>query len=109
VCEWVEAESNWDETLLVVTADHETGYLTGPGSGTVADAPRWNALGFRGIAVQPGVQWNASDHSNSLVPVFVKGRSIRSITRWADRRDPVKGLYLDNTELSQLAIAAMGR
>ncbi|KTS03753.1 alkaline phosphatase, partial [Microbacterium testaceum] len=29
VTDWVEANSNWDETLVVVTADHETGYLAG--------------------------------------------------------------------------------
>ena len=25
----MESSSSWDETLLIVTADHETGYLTG--------------------------------------------------------------------------------
>ncbi|MER3328137.1 MAG: alkaline phosphatase, partial [Candidatus Kapaibacterium sp.] len=29
VVKWVETNSNWDETLLIVTSDHETGYLTG--------------------------------------------------------------------------------
>ena len=27
VVDWVEAESSWQETLVVVPADHETGYL----------------------------------------------------------------------------------
>ncbi len=31
--DWVNTHSNWAETLIIVTADHETGYLTGPGSG----------------------------------------------------------------------------
>ncbi|MCG7228641.1 alkaline phosphatase [Corynebacterium minutissimum] len=26
---WVKENSSWDETLLIVTADHETGYLSG--------------------------------------------------------------------------------
>ncbi len=30
VIAWVEKNSSWDETLLIVTADHETGYITGP-------------------------------------------------------------------------------
>src|SRR5699024_6999886 len=29
VVDWIETNSSWDETLLVVTADHETGYLGG--------------------------------------------------------------------------------
>ncbi|MGC9328237.1 MAG: alkaline phosphatase, partial [Candidatus Hinthialibacter sp.] len=28
---WIEKNSSWDETLLIVTADHECGYLTGIG------------------------------------------------------------------------------
>ncbi|WP_158685219.1 alkaline phosphatase [Microbacterium halophytorum] len=27
--EWIEENSSWDETLMIVTADHETGYLYG--------------------------------------------------------------------------------
>ncbi|MDD3585858.1 MAG: alkaline phosphatase, partial [Thermoguttaceae bacterium] len=30
VCAWVEKYSSWDDTLLVITADHETGQLWGP-------------------------------------------------------------------------------
>ena len=26
---WVDQNSSWEETLLIVTADHETGYLSG--------------------------------------------------------------------------------
>lgn len=29
VLDWVETNSSWDDTLVVVTADHETGYLYG--------------------------------------------------------------------------------
>jgi alkaline phosphatase len=34
VAAWIEKNSSWDDTLLIVTADHETGYLNGPGSTT---------------------------------------------------------------------------
>ncbi len=39
VVDWVQKNSNWGETLLIVTSDHETGYLTGPGSD-----PSWMPL-----------------------------------------------------------------
>ncbi|MEM7767155.1 MAG: alkaline phosphatase, partial [Pseudomonadota bacterium] len=34
VIEWVEANSSWDETLLIITADHETGGIWGEGTWT---------------------------------------------------------------------------
>ena len=39
VLDWVQTNSNWGETLLIVTGDHETGYLTGPGSGQFPRVP----------------------------------------------------------------------
>jgi hypothetical protein len=29
---WVEANSNWNETLLIVVPDHDTGFVWGPNS-----------------------------------------------------------------------------
>ena len=106
VCGWVDANSSWRDTLLVVTRDHETGYLTGPGSGTVGGVPVWNPLTFNGIGVQPTMKWNSKNHTNSLVPIFVKGTSVRSLTRYADRTDPVRGRFLDNTR--DLPVRASG-
>ena len=40
---WVRRNSDWGETLVIVTGDHETGYLWGPGSG--ADAAGYGHLG----------------------------------------------------------------
>ncbi len=34
VIRWIDTNSNWNETLVIITADHETGHLTGPGSGS---------------------------------------------------------------------------
>ena len=74
VINWVEQHSNWDETLLIVTADHETGYLTGPDSGAADEGPRWNSLVNNGKGQLPGVAWHTGGHSNSLVPFYAKGR-----------------------------------
>ena len=49
--EWVEKNSNWDETLLVITADHECGYLCGPGSD-----PTWQPLVPHGAGKMPGME-----------------------------------------------------
>ena len=95
VIDWVETSSSWDETLVVVTADHETGYLNGPTSGSV-DA----------ILQYPEVSWNSDNHTNQLVPFFFKGAGAEALGDLADQRDPIRGHYLDNTEMAQWLLAA---
>ncbi|MFZ5986223.1 MAG: alkaline phosphatase [Bacillota bacterium] len=97
VVQWVEKYSNWGETLLIVTGDHETGYLTGPGSN-----PAWQPIVNNGEGNLPGMLWNSGSHTNSLVPLFAKGAAARFIRGYADERDPVRGLYIDNTELAKV-------
>lgn len=97
--EWVETYSNWDESLIVVTADHETGYLTGPDSN-----PGWNPLAPATFGTMPGMQWHSGGHTNSLVPFYAKGRGSELFTRAATKTDPVRGAYLDNTDLGKTLI-----
>jgi len=106
VISWVEEHSSWNETLVIVTADHETGYLTGPGSGPAdpdnGGKPRWEPLTPQGQGKQPVMEWHASGHTNSLVPFFAKGAGSRALAEAADEVDPVRGRYLDNTEIAQV-------
>ena len=76
VVEWVENNSNWHETLVIVTSDHECGYLTGPGSGQTTEGPVWNPLLNNGAGKAPGMEWHSSGHTNSLVPL-IRQRSRR--------------------------------
>lgn len=92
---WVEKNSSWKETLVIVTADHETGYLTGPGAN-----PNWTAMsGKRGEL--PAVTWQSGNHSNQLVPVYARGKGADMLYRMATKTDPVRGRYLDNTDLAK--------
>jgi alkaline phosphatase len=102
VLDWVSNNSNWGETLVIVTGDHETGYLTGPGSN-----PDWEPLLNNGEGVLPGMQFNSGDHTNSLIPLFAKGDAARGLKQLADEEDPVRGPYVDNAELGQLVLAVM--
>ncbi len=68
VVEWVEAESSWDDTLVIVTADHETGYLTGPDAEQYCDGPV-----CEGVGVMPSVEWHSGGHTNQLVPFYARG------------------------------------
>jgi alkaline phosphatase len=100
--EWVETNSSWDETLLVVTADHETGYLTGRG----AD-PGWTPITGRAGTV-PAVSWHTDEHTASLVPFYARGLGSAELAARATHTDPVRGRYLDNTALAKVVRALWG-
>ena len=96
VKEWVEKNSSWDETLLVITADHETGYLGGP-----APDGQWAPVENKGKGNLPAMKWNGGQHTNSLVPLFVKGAGADDIMAKAVSEDPKRGKFLHSTELGQ--------
>jgi alkaline phosphatase len=102
VVDWVQTNSNWGETLLIVTGDHETGYLTGPGSD-----PTWEPIVNNGAGNLPGMEWHSGSHTNSLIPLYAKGDAARMFRRYADEYDPVRGRYVDNTELAQVLFWTM--
>ncbi|MEM6387771.1 MAG: alkaline phosphatase [Pseudomonadota bacterium] len=97
VIEWVEENSNWEETLLIVTSDHETGGIWGEGTWTngqggpvAADrsdeallAARFHpaedffngylAVQDRGVGNMPGYMFSSRNHTNELVPLWALG------------------------------------
>ncbi len=96
--DWVEKNSSWDETLLIVTADHETGYLSGQ-----EETESWNPqTGEEGKA--PQHQWYSGEHTNQVVPFFFKGAGSEDIKAKATGTDPVRGKYIDNTDVANLII-----
>jgi alkaline phosphatase len=109
VVEWVEAESGWHETLLVVTADHETGYLTREPSGPDDVAWAYQPLQDRGRGSVPGMTWNSGSHTNSLVPLYAKGAWAERLREHVIGRDPHRGPYVDNTAVAKLTFAALPR
>jgi alkaline phosphatase len=102
VSRWVATHGGWDETLVIVTADHETGYLTGPGSD-----PRWKGVVNRGKGNVPDVLWNSGGHTNALVPCFARGAGSEALAAAADRYDRVRGRYLDNTEIAEVVFSVL--
>jgi alkaline phosphatase len=61
-----------------------------------------------GAGQVPGFEWYSpiglvyggqTDHTNSLVPLSAKGDAGRVFKSYADLYDPVRGPYLDNTEI----------
>ncbi|MEL6727029.1 MAG: alkaline phosphatase [Pseudomonadota bacterium] len=110
VIEWVEENSSWEETLLIITADHETGAIWGEGTwtnsvgGPVAVdmsedaivAARFDpaedtfnaflAVQDRGAGTLPGFQFATGNHSNELVPLWAIGAGSEQFAEFA-RRD----------------------
>lgn len=119
VVKWVEENSNWDETLLIVTADHDTGYLAGAGE-KIADKqketdrnlvdPNSPFTPLTGDEKKvPGHVYLSGDHTNQLVPFFFKGAGYADIIaasteKGAATHDKVRGDYIDNTTVAKLTL-----
>ncbi|HAZ64907.1 MAG TPA: hypothetical protein DCZ72_15040 [Armatimonadetes bacterium] len=95
VIAWIEANGGWEKNLLVVTADHETGYLTAPG-----DTPD-NRIPLAEVPAGqfPEVAWHSGGHTNALVPFWVRGPGAQRFVEVAVADDPVRGKYLDSSDL----------
>jgi alkaline phosphatase len=108
VCRWVKRNSDWNETLVIVTADHETGYLWGPGTGADASGNgTWVPVANNGEDTLPGMQFNSGNHTNSLVPIFAKGAGASVLGSTAKKTDAQYGKYLDNTEIAKTIFSVM--
>lgn len=102
VVKWVKKNSNWGETLLIVTGDHETGYLTGPGSD-----PGWMPIVNNGAGNLPGMEWHSGSHTNSLMVFSAKGATASLLNTIYGGWDPVYGRYVDNTDIASIVLYAM--
>ncbi len=99
VISWVEKNSSWEETLLIVTGDHETGYLSGPGSTAPAT---WIDIVNNGAGVMPGMAFFSANHTNSLIPFFAKGFNADLFDNEIAGTDTVRGKYIDNTSIGKI-------
>lgn len=109
VVAWVEAKSSWDETLLILTADHETGMLWGPDSETTAYQP----IVDRGAGQVPGLRYHSRKHTNSLVPLFARGCFSGEFAKLVKGEDAKAkevwgvGRFVDNSDLFAVLTSAV--
>ncbi len=94
VVDWVNTHSNWDETMVIVTGDHETGFLWG--------GDPFIAVKDQAKDVLPLMQFNSTDHTNSLIPFFAKGTGSEYYMNYADEFDSLQGPFIQNSEIAQL-------
>ena len=50
----------------------------------------------------PGMQWNSPNHTNSLMILSAKGDAARLFRPYANLYDPVRGAYIDNTDVAKV-------
>ena len=103
VVEWVNANSNWDETLVILTADHETGLLWGPDS----DKTPFDPVVDHGAGRMPGLMYHTKTHTNSLVPLYARGKESELLGKMIVGKDPVRGPYIDNTSVAKVLLHAV--
>ena len=137
VIAWVEENSSWDETLLIVTSDHETGGIWGEGtwtngessdvSGDATEAATFHptedtfnaflAVQDRGEGNLPGHQWASGNHTNELVPLWAMGPGAEVFAQFT-RTDleaadlwgapyDWNGAFVDNTAVFHVMNAAL--
>jgi alkaline phosphatase len=108
---WVETNSSWDETLMIVLTDHGNGMPMGPNSDTIPFEPIQN----NGKGVLPGVKWHYGTHTNENTLFFAKGAGAELFYNYVRGTDPGlvnvlgfnDGRYIDNTDVYHVMNAAM--
>lgn len=113
VCQWVEQNSSWDDTVVIITADHATGAFWGEN----ADQPetRFATPVFNGKGNLPTGKYFARTHTNELVPMFIRGAGSEKVVPALIRGTDAKaggfwhydGRYIDNTDVIQIGKAAL--
>lgn len=113
VVEWIEKQSGWDDTLLIVTADHETGYIWG------SESDEFVLVKDKGADNIPDMFYHSKSHSNTPVPLYAKGKGSESFKTMTDGKDAFfanllssfdpgfTGDYIDNTDIFRAMDAAI--
>lgn len=127
VTKWVEENSSWEETIVLITADHETGYLTN----TLITEERFNEMKSKNCKVtvpgnnknnstllkfnQPGHGYAKCDHTNQPVPLYFKGAGSEMFNKKAEYYKEMNlnydklsnSYYIDNTDIAKILMSLL--
>lgn len=95
VIAWVEDESSWEETLLIITTDHANGMFLGPDSDTIL----FQDPIAQGVGELPDGIWWSTNHTNELVPLWAYGVGSERFGELTDGFDPRRGDFIGNTDV----------
>ena len=128
ISDWVEKNSSWEETIVIITADHETGYLTN----SLITAEEFNKMNSKDLNLfVPNNKTNSSknlkfnqaggddkcEHTNQLVPLFIKGTGREMFNKRAKYYKEInlnydklsKSYYIDNTDIAKIIFELLDR
>jgi alkaline phosphatase len=103
--DWIAAHGGWEQNLLIITADHETGYLRDikPTEAGKLPTAAWGPPGRTGTGVY-------ADHTSRIVPLYFQGAGSEAFAKYLK---PIKDVergdvqVMDNTEIFQVMKAAV--
>lgn len=116
VIDWVnraDTAATWDNTLLIVTADHDH-LLLGPDAATIPHQP----LVDQGAGKVPGNRWFGPNHGTGLVPLYAYGKGSDAIAALATMNDTYtdssgrtfgKGAYTEQTVIGKVLKDTLGQ
>lgn len=95
VLKWIAAHGGWEQNLLIITADHDTGYM--------------NNVKATEAGKLPSVAWGTAggkhgDHTNRMVPLFAQGAGSDVLLGFAKQVDDFERgnvQLLENTHIFQ--------
>ena len=94
--------NNWDNTLLIVTSDHDHN-IYGPNSDIIA----FQDVSNNGPGNNPGHIWHDDDHGNQLVPAWVRGPNVDLFENVKKGTDSVHGLYIDQVDIAYVMMQSV--
>jgi alkaline phosphatase len=119
VIDWVnspESRATWEDTLLIVTADHDH-LLFGLDGGTISYQPVLPDQDGDGV---PEYALFSNNHSNQIIPLYAYGAEAEEVRALADDRDVVLDAqgrpsagsgrtHTDQAELGDFLLEQLGR
>ena len=92
VMDWIKQNGGWNDNLLIVTGDHDSGFLLGPnGETSITDNGKGN---------MPGMKFFSTGHANMLIPMFAQGPGSELFSYYLSAdTDPVRGRWIDNSSI----------
>jgi alkaline phosphatase len=120
VVEWVEQNSNWKDTLLIVTSDHETGGIWGKNAYNdnnkdggyqpdIDDFLSFDRVKNNGVGNYPDMSYSSKNHTNDMVPLWCVSDVFEKCdlaTNYDEKAQEIwgeqwgfGGQYTDNTQL----------